>query len=112
MERTMTAAVSDELDASIIRCGELEVDRERYLVSVAGRRVHLTFMEFNILVAIAKQVGKVASYDALTRQFWGASSAGHRRRLAVLVSRLRSKLGDGARYIDTVQRVGYQLARP
>lgn len=94
---------------TVIRCGEMEVDRERYLVHVAGRRVHLTFMQFHILVAIAEQAGTVASYETLTQRFWGASSQRHRRRLAVLVSRLRAKLGDGASYIDTVQRVGYRL---
>lgn len=108
----MTADDSDGLDLAIIRCGDLEIDRERYLVWVAGQRVHLTFMEFHVLVAIAEQAGGVASYDALTRQFWDASSDRHRRRLAVLVSRLRSKLGDGARYIDTVHRVGYRLTPP
>lgn len=90
----------------------MEVDRERYLVRVAGRRVDLTFMQFQVLVAIAEQAGRVASYDTLTQRFWGASSERHRRRLAVLISRLRSKLGDGARYIDTVHRVGYRLTPP
>ena len=105
----MTAEAPDGPDPAIIRCNDMEVDRERYLVRVADRRVQLTFMEFHVLVAIAEQAGRVASYDALMQRFWGASSDRHRRRLAVLVSRLRSKLGDGARYIDTVQRVGYRL---
>ncbi len=108
----MTAEGSDGPDPAIIRCGDMEVDRERYLVWVAGRRVHLTFMEFRVLVAIAEQAGAVAPYDALTQQFWDASSDRHRRRLAVLISRLRSKLGGGARYIDTVHRVGYRLTPP
>ncbi len=69
-------------------------------------------MEFNILVVITEQAGKVVAYDDLTRRFWGTPSASHRRRLSVLVSRLRAKLGAGARYIDTVHRVGYRLTPP
>jgi DNA-binding response OmpR family regulator len=106
----MTVQDPDGADDTIIRCGEMAVDRERYLVRVGKRRVDLTLMEFNILVAIAEQAGRVAPYEALTKRFWDAASAGHRRRLAVLVSRLRSKLGDGARYIETVHRVGYRLS--
>jgi DNA-binding response OmpR family regulator len=108
----MTTDVSNGTDAAIIRCGDMEIDRERYLVTVANRRLQLTFMEFNILVAISEQAGKVVAHDDLTQQFWGASSTSHRPRLAVLVSRLRAKLGDGARYIDTVHRVGYRLTPP
>ena len=56
----------------------MEVDPARYLVRVADRRVQLTFMEFHILVAIAEQAGRVASYEALMQRFWG-----HRRTATV-----------------------------
>ena len=108
----MTAEPLNGPAPTIIRCGDMEVDCERHLVRVANRRVDLTFMEFRVLVAIAERAGKVAPYSALAQRFGGASSELHRRRLAVLISRLRSKLGDGARYIDTVQRVGYRLTPP
>ena len=108
----MTADLSNGTDAAISRCGDIEIDRERHLVTGANRRLDLTFMEFNILVAITEQAGKVVAYDDLTRRFWGTPTPSHRRRLSVLVSRLRAKLGVRARYIDTVHRVGYRLTPP
>ncbi len=93
----------------VIRSGQLEIDRERYLVTFAGELVQLTYMEFHVLLRIAEGAGRVVSYDDLALAFWGAPSPLTRRRLAVLVSRIRTKLGAGARCIDTVQRVGYRL---
>ena len=94
----------------MIRAGELTINRDRYIVTVAGRPVRLTYMEFNALWAIAEQSGRVVPYDSLAEALWGRSTPHARRRLAVIVSRVRSKLGEAADAIDTVTRVGYRLA--
>ncbi|MFA7248675.1 MAG: winged helix-turn-helix domain-containing protein [Dehalococcoidia bacterium] len=94
----------------MIHTGDLVIDRERYLVTVRGRPVRLTFLEFNALWAIAEQDGRVVPYDRLAAQLWGDATSDARRRLAVIVSRIRAKLGDQADVIDTVTRVGYRLA--
>ena len=93
----------------MIRAGDLVIDRERYLVTVHGEPVPLTYMEFNALWAIVAQAGRVVTYDALAESLWGASVPHARRRLAVIISRIRAKLGDAADVIDTVTRVGYRL---
>jgi len=93
----------------MIRAGSLVIDRERYLVTVSGEPVPLTFMEFNALWAIVAQAGRVVTYDALAETLWGAPVPHARRRLAVIISRIRAKLGDAADVIDTVTRVGYRL---
>ena len=108
----MTTTPSDRhppLPPAVIRSGALEIDRERYLVTFAGRRIDLTYMEFHLLLAVAQGAGRMISYDDLARSFWQEASARTRRRLAVLVSRIRAKLDDGAACIDTVHRVGYRL---
>jgi len=94
----------------MIRAGDVIIDRERYLVTVQGEPVRLTFMEFNALWAIVAQAGRVVTYDALAEALWGKPVPHARRRLAVIVSRIRSKLGGAADVIDTVTRVGYRLA--
>lgn len=94
----------------MIRTGHLMIDRDRYLVTVDGRPVRLTYMEFNALFAIAEQSGRVVTYDRLAETLWSTSGPEARRRLAVIVSRVRSKLGEAANAIDTVTRVGYRLA--
>jgi DNA-binding response OmpR family regulator len=57
--------------------------------------------------------GRIATYDHLAAALWSEDSSKNRRRLAVLISRLRSKLGDsaGAR-VNTIMRVGYRLSAP
>ena len=50
------------------------------------------------------------TYDSLAEALWGKPVPHARRRLAVIVSRIRSKLGEAADVIDTVTRVGYRLA--
>ena len=93
----------------VIRYGDLQVDRERYLVTFAGQIVGLTYMEYRLMVRIAEAQGRVVSYDDLALSCWGDVSPVDRRRLAVLISRIRAKMGAGARYLSTVQRVGYRL---
>jgi len=94
----------------MIHAGDLVIDRERFLVTAHGHPVRLTFLEFNALWAIAEQDGRVISYEQLAESLWGDTAPDARRRLAVIVSRIRAKLGDQADVIDTVTRVGYRLA--
>jgi len=94
----------------VIRAGHLTIDRDRYLVTVNGRPIRLTYMEFNTLLVIAEQAWRVVTYDRLAEALWGSSGPEARRRLAVIVSRVRSKLGEASDAIDTVTRVGYRPA--
>lgn len=100
---------SDVLPATRIATGDLVIDRERYLVTVGERTAELTYMEFEVLYLIAAADGRVASYETLAEALWEDAGGDHRRRLAVLVSRIRSKLGHGADYLQTVRQVGYRL---
>lgn len=96
--------------ASRIAVGDLVIDRERYLVTIGERSALLTYMEFEALYVIAAARGRVVTYEELAGALWeGGSDADHRRRLAVLVSRIRSKIGRAADYLQTVRQVGYRL---
>lgn len=100
---------TDALPERRIAVGDLVIDRDRYLVTIGERTAELTFMEFEALYLIASEDGRVASYETLAEALWEDADGGHRRRLAVLVSRIRSKLGHGADYLQTVRQVGYRL---
>ena len=93
-----------------IAVGDLVVDRERFRVTVADDPAPLTYMEFEALYVIAEAGGRVVAYDRLAEALWGAAGDDHRARLAVLVSRIRSKLGPAAQYLQTVRQVGYRLS--
>jgi two-component system KDP operon response regulator KdpE len=97
---------------SVFRAGELEVDLERHVVSVGGRRVHLTKTEYELLAALAAHPGAVLTDRALLRQVWGPEYGSENHYLHVYMARLRKKLEDDParpRYIHTDVGVGYRI---
>jgi DNA-binding response OmpR family regulator len=102
----MVAATSEPGDLGVF--GNVQVDPGSYRVTICNRPVELTFLEFELLIALCRQVDRVVNYDALCQAFWYAKGKIERRRLKVLISRLRSKLGASSPYrIETVRGTGY-----
>jgi two-component system KDP operon response regulator KdpE len=98
--------------AAVFRTGELTIDFERRRVTVAGRELHLTPTEYDLLKALAQQPNKVLTDRMLLRQVWGAQYGEESHYLHVYVARLRKKLEPDpqqARYILTEPGVGYRL---
>ncbi|MCH7605772.1 MAG: response regulator transcription factor [Chloroflexi bacterium] len=99
--------------SKILRVGELTVDLERYDVTVAGRRVSLTYKEFQLLVLLASNPGRVYTREALLSQVWGYDYLGGTRTVDVHVRRLRSKVeGPGRSFVETIWNVGYRFKTP
>ena len=97
------------------RAGDLAIDYEQRRVTVAGRRVDLTAIEYELLRVLSTGAGRVSTVDALLRQVWGGRRAGDPKLLRAFVKRLRHKLGDDAArpaYIFTERGVGYRMAAP
>lgn len=97
-------------DRNMIRHGELVIDQDRYEVSLSGRKVDLTYKEYELLKYIAARPGRVFSREALLRAVWDYDYFGGTRTVDVHVRRLRSKIND-VRYgfIETVWNVGYRF---
>ena len=93
--------------------GDLSIDLERYEVSVAGRRVTLTYKEFQLLALLASNPGRVYTRDALLSQVWGYDYLGGTRTVDVHVRRLRSKVeSPGRSFVETIWNVGYRFKAP
>ena len=95
--------------------GDLTVDYDQRRVSMAGREVPLSAIEFDLLRILSVNGGRVVTKEALLRQVWGRRGSHHTGRLRTVVKKLRHKLGDAAAnpaYIFNVRRVGYRMARP
>ncbi len=89
--------------------GNLTVDRDRFEATVEGRRVDLTFVEFELLYALARNAGKATSRDRLVAAVW-QTPADQTHRLTVHISRLRKKLRGSAPWrIETITKRGYIL---
>jgi DNA-binding response OmpR family regulator len=94
----------------IIRVGDLIIDQERYEISVGGRRVILTFKEYQLLCLLATNPGRVYSREALLSQVWGYDYFGGTRTVDVHIRRVRSKVEDATHlFIETVRNVGYRF---
>ena len=100
--------------AEPFRLGEVAIDYEGRQVTVAGRPLELTAMEFDVLRVLSVNAGRAVTYNALLRQVWG-NRDGDPYLVRTYVKKLRRKLGDDAdrsTYIHTVRRVGYRMPRP
>lgn len=96
-------------DLSVLRLGELEVDREAHTVTAAGERVQLTLKEFQLLCTFLENQGRVFTRDQLLSVVWGGGYTGETRTVDVHIATLRTKLKSCGGYIETVRGVGYRM---
>jgi DNA-binding response OmpR family regulator len=95
-----------------IRAGQLEVDFERRAVRVRGAPVRLTYVEFEILTALATAPGRVFTRETLLEHVWGDSTYRDPRTIDVHIRHLREKLENDPKnpeYLFTVRGVGYRF---
>lgn len=93
----------------VVSCGSLEVNLATYQVTIAGRPVDFTYMEYELLKFLVTHPGRVFSREALLSRVWGYDYYGGARTVDVHVRRLRAKLGqEHAGRIKTVRSVGYR----
>lgn len=93
--------------------GELSVDLAARIVTCKGEEVHLTPLEYKLLVTMIKHAGKVLTHRFLLREVWGPQDSQENHYLRVFVASLRRKLEDDParpKYIVTEQGVGYRFS--
>ena len=96
----------------IIRCDDLVIDLARYEVSVGGKKVELTFKEYELLRCLASNRGRVYTREALLDKVWGLDYYGGDRTVDVHVRRLRSKIESPRHdFIETVRNIGYRFKK-
>lgn len=109
--RALLRRASPQPQPSLLRVGTLEVDIERYTLTVAGRPVDLTAKEFALLLALLEGKGRVLSRGQLMEKVWGYEKGTgiDTRTLDVHIRRLRRKLQPEDGRIVTVRSLGYRL---
>ena len=91
-------------------CGtDLNADFEAVAVAVDGEAVRLTRREFELLRYLVQNKNRVVSRDRLLERVWGYDRLVETRSVDVHVGRLRGKLGDAGRQIETVVGLGYRF---
>ncbi len=92
--------------------GGLKIDFEKRIVSVDGNDVHLTRVEYKIVSLLAKNSGKVMTYDSIINQVWGPYADDNNRILRVNMANIRRKLEANPgepKYIFTELGIGYRM---
>ena len=95
--------------------GDLAINYEQRLITVAGNRVRLTAKEYELLRILSMNAGRVVTYASLLRQVWESGGNGAVEPVRDFVKKLRRKLGDDAanpRYIANERGIGYRMRTP
>jgi two-component system, OmpR family, KDP operon response regulator KdpE len=99
----------------VVTIGDLVVDLRKRAVTVAGKPVHLTPHQFELLRVFALNVGRLLTHRMLLQEVWGPGYANESNLLQVNVSQLRRKIEPDRtrpRYLLTEPGAGYRLVEP
>jgi len=97
---------------TVFRFGDVEVNRIERVVRRAGAEVHLTPLEYRLLMVLVANVGRVITHKQLLRDVWGPAHAEQSHYLRIYMGHLRQKLeADPAQpqHLLTETGVGYRL---
>lgn len=98
-----------EVESEVLQLGDLKMDFGAHRVWVGGTEIVLTALEFRLLGSLAKRRGRVQTREVLLTDVWEMSGDVTTRTVDTHVRRLRKKLGDASRYIETLRGVGYRF---
>ena len=97
----------------LIRIGNLVIDLARREVTLNEKALSLTFTEYELLVFLAANSGRVFTREALLNKIWGYDYYGGDRTVDVHIRRLRAKIEWGKHsFIETVRGTGYRFKKP
>jgi DNA-binding response OmpR family regulator len=105
----------DLAHADVVRVGDVELDVPRVRVTIEGRRVDLTPTEFQLLLTLARQPGRVLTRSQLLDAVHGVAFESFERAIDAHVKNIRRKIEPdprSPRYLQTVFGVGYRFAEP
>ena len=91
-----------------LTCGGLTLNEQEHTVAVNGRRVELTYKEYELLRLFLTHPRTAFTRDKLMEQVWGTDFCGESRTVDMHIRTLRQKLGQEGAHIQTVRNVGYR----
>ncbi|HPD53697.1 MAG TPA: response regulator transcription factor, partial [Bacteroidia bacterium] len=98
---------SSDAKAQVLTIGDLQIDREQYLIQKGGEKIELPRKEFELLALLASKPGKVFTREEILERVWGNDVIVGDRTIDVHVRKLREKLGE--ELIRTVKGIGYKF---
>lgn len=97
-------------DDDILEIHGLSINKSSRKIEISGREIPMPTKEFDLLLYLAENPGRVFSKDSLFDTVWGFDSLGDASTVTVHIQRIRDKIEkDGIKYIETVWGVGYRF---
>jgi DNA-binding response OmpR family regulator len=112
LRRSRMGVESPEETTGAIECEELTIDFDRRMVTLGDAEIKVTYVEFEILGALARSPGRVLTRETLLEHVWGDSDYRDPRTVDVHIRHLREKLEADPKepeYLFTVRGVGYRF---
>jgi len=103
---------SAAVEAEVIEAGDLRIDLVRREVTRRGREIHLTPIEYKLLVLLARNAGRVLTHGQILKSVWGAANASQTHYVRVHMAELRKKVEDDparSKLLVTEPGVGYRF---
>ena len=94
---------------SIMKVGNIEVDKLAHIVKVCDKVIDLSFKEFELLVYFMENTGIALSRENILNAVWSYDYFGDARTIDTHVKKLRAKLTADADYIKTIWGLGYKM---
>ena len=93
----------------VLVCGEIRLQPGPMLCTVGNTPVKLSPREYNLLLCLLRNRGRVLSREQLLTRVWGWDFEGEDRAVDVQIKNLRAALGSAGKQIKTVFKAGYKL---
>jgi two-component system, OmpR family, KDP operon response regulator KdpE len=115
LRAVLRRTASESATLTVLQAGDLEIDFERRSLKRAGKEIHLTPTEFDLLALLMRNQGMPLSHVKLLRTIWGPEYGEELEYLRAYVRALRKKIEDEParpKYILTDPWVGYRFHNP
>jgi two-component system, OmpR family, response regulator len=112
LRRSELSRAAEDSGGTALAAHELRIDPDKRTVAVRGEAIATTFVEFEILITLARSPGRVFTRDMLLARVWGDSAYRDPRTIDVHIRHLREKLERDPKdpeYLFTVRGVGYRF---
>ena len=111
---TQLGNLNQQNSSQVYKCGGLMINDENKEVFVDGELIKLTPIEYNILLLLVKNAGKVFSIDEIYEKIWNEDAIGADNTVAVHIRHIREKIEINPkepRYLKVVWGVGYKIEK-
>ena len=98
------------VENKLVTFGPIRIDLDAHELRINDKEIVLTALEFKLLQHLVKRKGRVQTREQLLGDVWGYSAEVTTRTVDTHIKRLREKLGNTSKYIQTIRGVGYRFS--